>query len=152
MKTGKYRKRCITFFIMFFISMCAIRTLSGFWMVGNNDLFTFLCSGSMMVVYNKPPPVKHPRVLKYFGTVLLHHIMIIALCIVVSIGEFGICGQASLYGTLQVVRELLRNICILFYGTNKDWKNSKISLLLNVGRPSQATKRDYGGHQKWYAS
>ena len=39
-------------------------------MFGNNDLFTFLCSGSMIVVYNKTPLVKYPRVFKYFGTVV----------------------------------------------------------------------------------
>lgn len=52
---------------------------------------------------------------------MIHHIMAIALCTIGNIGEFSFCDQMRLYGTLQVLRQLLRN-----------WNNPKISLLLNV--------------------
>ena len=50
---------------------------------------------------------------------MIHHI--IALCTIGNIGEFNVCDQMRLHGTLQVLRQLLHK-----------WNNPKISLLLSV--------------------
>ncbi len=93
-----------------------------------------LAECNYFVTFNKPPPFKVPRFLRYFGTSAMHHSMIFILFITVnSVDDLNTCEHARLYALLQASRVLVRILCVQAFLLNKNvLKNPMVSVFLNV--------------------
>jgi len=122
-----YKKVTHASTVLMIITLVAIEVNSG-WIA---LLCYSLKDGFIMVFFNRPIGKPFPRS-KYFGTVVLHHIVVLGFLAFVESGVYDICKHSKAVAIVQTYRNILRFIFALLFYSNKEWKNPMISLVVNV--------------------